>query len=138
VDESPIAALLGDLDRLDVDAFVSRFARDGRLLTADGQRAEGLDAVRKLVGECLSELRSAKFRITAQWHQDDVWIAEVDADYELRDWLVLNAVPRAFILRDGPDGIADLHVYGAHERPFSDRPDPEAGTWVGERWIPPL
>lgn len=138
MDKSPIAALLGALDALDVDAFVSRFARDGRLLTADGQRAHGLDAVRSVAAEHFAALRSATYRTTAEWHEDDVWIAEIEADYELRDWLIIRAMPRAFIVRQGPDGVADLRVYGTHERPFSDRPSPEAGTWVGERWIPPL
>ncbi len=113
-------------------------APDIRLLTVDGRRAEGTDAVRDLLGNILSMLRSTTHVITAQWHQDSVWIAEVDATYELEDWRNLNALPRAVVLRDGPAGIADARVYGAHESSLLDQRAGEEGLRIGERWIPPL
>ena len=69
---------------------------------------------------------------------DDVWIAEGDADYELQDFLELEALPRVFILRTGEGDSADLRAYGAHERPLTDHRTGEEGMWVGTRWIPPL
>jgi hypothetical protein len=138
VSESPIQQLLGALDNLDLEAVLALVAPNGRLLTADGRRAEGSDAVRELLAEFLGSVRSTSHRITAQWHQDDVWIAEVEADYDLKDWLRMDGLPRAFVLHEGPDGIADLHVYGAHERPLTEHRTGDEGMWVGERWIPPL
>jgi hypothetical protein len=138
VDESPIAQLLGGVDELDVDAAAAMFAGDGRLLTVDGRRAQGREAVRDLLRDFLAALRSSTHRITAQWQHENVWIAEVEATYELRDWRQLTALPRAFVLRDGPAGIADLRVYGSHERPLGETPKGEKGTWIGERWMPPL
>lgn len=138
VNESPIDQLLAAIDKLDADAAMSLLAPDCRFLSADGRRAEGTDAVRKLITEFLAALRSTTHRITAQWHQNNVWIAEVEASYELRDWLRLEALPRAFVLRDGPDGVTDLRAYGAHERPLTDHRTGEEGFWIGERWIPPL
>ncbi len=67
-----------------------------------------------------------------------MWIAEVDCSYELQDWLQLNALPRAFVLRMGPEGIIDLRAYGAHEQPLTEHRTGEEGMWVGGRWIPPL
>src|SRR5207302_1332803 len=94
-------------------------APNARLLTADGRRAEGREAVRELLASFAADLRSTSHRIIAQWHQDNVWIAEVEASYELRDWFQLNALPRAFILHHGPDGIDEqLLVFG----------DPQVGT----------
>ena len=113
-------------------------APGARMLSADGRRAEGADAVRQLVTDMLSSLRATTHRITAQWHVDDVWIAEVEASYELKDWLQLNALPRAFFLHESPEGIAELRVYGAHEHLLTDHRTGEEGMWVGERWIPPL
>jgi len=113
-------------------------APDARVLLADGRRADGAEAVRELVTGLVSELRSTSHRIVSQWHQDDVWIAEVEADYELADWLELKALPRAFFLKNGPDGISELHVYGAHERPIAEHRTGEEGMWIGDRWIPPL
>jgi hypothetical protein len=136
--ESPIEQLLQALDGLDVEAVISHMAPDGRFLTADGHRAEGTQAIREVLVAFLAGLRSMTHRITAQWHQDDAWIAEVEADYELRDWLQLKSLPRAFILRQGPDGITELNVYGAHEHPLSEHRTGDAGMWIGERWIPPL
>jgi hypothetical protein len=138
VSESPIQQLLGALDNLDLEAVLALVAPNGRLLTADGRRAEGSDAVRELLAEFLGSVRSTSHRITAQWHQDDVWIAEVEADYDLKDWLRMDGLPRAFVLHEGPDGIADLHVYGAHERPLTEHRTGEEGMWIGDRWIPPL
>jgi len=138
VDQSPIDKLLVAIDELDIDAVVGLAAPDCRFLSVDGQRAEGPEALRKALTGFLAGLRSATHRVTAQWHQDDVWIAEVEATYELRDWLQIRDLPRAFILRDGPEGFVNLHVYGAHEHPITDHRTGEEGMRIGERWIPPL
>ncbi len=138
MDDSPIAQLLKAIDSRDVDAVTALTAPDVRMLTADGRRAHGVEAVHALLADFLSNLRSTAHHVTAEWHVDDVWIAEVDATYELRDWLQLNALPRAFVMRMGSQGIADLRVYGAHERPLTEHRTGEEGMWIGDRWIPPL
>ena len=136
--DSPIDQLLRAMDRLDVDAAMALFASDIRLLTAYGQRAEGAEAVRALLSDFVATLRSTTHRVTAQWHQDNVWIAEVETDYELQDWLQIRAVPRAFVLRVGPEGFVDLRVYGAHEHPLTEHRTGDEGMLIGKRWIPPL
>ena len=136
--DSPIQALLEALDNLDLERMLSQLAPGCRVLMADGRRAEGRDAVRALVTGFAADLRSTSHRIVAQWHQDSVWIAEVEASYELRDWLQLNSLPRAFIAHVGADGISELHVYGAHERPLTEHRTGDEGLWIGDRWIPPL
>jgi SnoaL-like domain len=138
LNESPIEQLLKAIDELDVDAAMALAAPDIRFLMADGRHGEGATAVRDLISEFVSDLRSTTHRITAQWHQDNVWIAELEASYELRDYLQLKALPRAVVVRVGPDGIADLRVYGAHERPLMEHRTGEKGMWVGGRWVPPL
>jgi hypothetical protein len=45
VNQSPIDHLLGALGKLDVKAVVALVTPDGRLLTADGRRVEGTEAV---------------------------------------------------------------------------------------------
>ena len=135
---SPIQELLEACDALDVERMAELVAPDGRLLMADGRRAEGRDAVRQLLARLIRELRSTSHRIVHEWHQDDVWIAEVEADYELRDWFRLTSLPRAFVLYEGPDGISELHVYGAHEHPITEHRTGEEGMRIGDRWIPPL
>ncbi len=134
--ESPIDQLLSAIDKLDMDAVMALLAPDVRLLTADGRRAEGTAPVRELLADFLAMLRSCTHRITAEWHPDDVWIAEIEATYELKDRTRIGALARAFVLRARSDGVADLHVYGASERPLSDRP--KAGIWLEGRWLPPL
>jgi hypothetical protein len=126
------------MDTRDVDAMMALMAADCRLMTVDGRRAEGAEAVRALLSEFFGELRSTTHRITAEWHPDDVWIAEVAASYELRDWLQLNELPRVFVVRAGAGGITDVRAYGAHEHPLTDHRSGEEGMWVGTRWIPPL
>jgi hypothetical protein len=83
-------------------------------------------------------LRSSAHRLTAEWHFDNTWIAEAEASYELGDRLQLSALPRAFVVREGPAGIAELRVYGAHELPLTDHRTGEEGLLVGGREIPPL
>ncbi len=138
MNDSPIEQLLKAIDELDVDAATALLAPDIRFLAADGRRGEGIEAMREFITEFVSALRHTSHQITAQWHQDDVWIAELEASYELRDYLQLNALPRAVVLQLGPDGIADLRVYGAHERPLTEHRTGEEGMWVGGRWMPPL
>lgn len=136
--ESPIELLLDAVDRLDAEAAMALMATGCRFLTVDGRRAEGTEAMRALLTDFLAELRSTAHRITAQWHQDNVWIAEVEADYELEDWLRITALPRAFVLREGGEGVTDVHVYGAHEQPLAEHIMGEKGIHLGGRWMPPL
>ena len=138
MEESPLEQLLAALDALDIEAVMALVGSEPRFLTADGRRASGAGEVRALVTELLAALRSTTHRITAAWHVDDVWIAEVDADYELQDFLELKALPRVFILRTREGGSGDLRVYGAHEHPLTEHRTGEEGMWIGTRWIPPL
>jgi ketosteroid isomerase-like protein len=138
MDESPIARLLEAVDRLDAEAAAALFAPDARLRTADGREADGSEAVRALLTAFLGSLRSASYRITGQWHDGDVWIAEVEGTYELRDGMQTDPLLRVLVVRRRPDGIADVRVYGAHERELADHPTGEEGMWVSGRWIPPL
>jgi len=138
VNESPIAQLLAAVDEFDVEAAVALFASDARLLSVDGRRTVGSDAVRELLTGLFDVLRSSAHRITAQWHQQNVWIAEVEASYELKEDMVKITRPRAFVLHEGPDGVADLHVYGAHEPLLADHHAAEGDMRLGGRWIPPL
>jgi hypothetical protein len=138
VSDSPLEQLLQAMDTRDVDAMMALTAPDCRLMTVDGRRAEGADAVRALLNEFFGALRSTSHEITSQWHEDNVWIAELNASYELRDWLQVNELPRVFILRTGTNGIEDIRAYGAHERPLTEHRTGEEGMWVGSRWIPPL
>lgn len=136
--ESPIEQLLGAVDRLDGEAVMALLAADVRLLAADGRRAQGPKELHDLITQFLASLRWTTHRITSQWHVDDTWIAEVDAAYELRDGTRWDSLPRAIVLRSGPGGIADLRVYGAHERRLSDDRTFREGLLVGGRWLPPL
>lgn len=138
MDPSPIARLLADIDRLDLEAVAASFAPDADLLMVDGRRAHGIDALREVLGEFISHLRATTHEVTAQWHEDGVWIAELDATYELQDYSQTGPLPRALILREGPEGIHDLRVYGAHEHLLAEHRTGEEGMWVGQRWIPPL
>jgi ketosteroid isomerase-like protein len=136
--ESPIDQLFGAIDKRDVEGAMALMAPDCRLLAVDGRRAEGEAGVRALLTDFVATTRSTTHRITAQWHQDDVWIAEVEASYELIDRVKMSALRRACVLREGPDGVAELHFYGAHERQLSEHRTGDEGMRIGGRWIPPL
>jgi SnoaL-like domain len=138
VEGSPVTQLLAAIDRLDVDAALALAAPDCRLLTVDGRRAQGAEEVRQLLRAFMSSLRSTAHRITSEWHVDDVWIAEVEASYELRDWLQMNDLPRVFVLRGSPNGLVDIRVYGARERPLDDHRTGDEPMRVGGRPLLPL
>jgi SnoaL-like protein len=138
VSESPIEQLLGAIENRDVEAAMALMAPDCELLAVDGRRAEGAEEVRQLFADLLATLRSTTYRVTAQWHQDDVWIAEVEGTYELQDRLKLGPLPRAFVLRDGSEGFVEFHAYGARERPLTDYATAEKEMRLGGHWIPPL
>jgi hypothetical protein len=138
VANSPLVELLQAVDQLDTDAVMARCAADCRFFTVDGRRAHGRESVRQLLHEFLAQLRWTTHEVTAEWHQDDVWFGEVLASYELRDWLRLEALPRAFVVRAGADGIHDIRVYGANERPISDHQSTDDQVRVGGRLMLPL
>ena len=138
MERSPVEQLLAAVDRRDVEGVMALVVPEVR---ASGRRWKPRRRGRggaELLAEFLATLRSTAHRITAQWQEDDVWIAEVDADYELQDCLELKALPRVFIVRTGDGAIADLRVYGAHEHPLTDHRTGEEGMWIGTRWVPPL
>jgi hypothetical protein len=138
VDESPIDRLLQAIDSRDVDAVIAMSAPDVRFLTSDGRRAIGAAAVREMLNEYMAPLRTITHRVTAQWHPDDVWIAEVEASYELDDLVRTGVLPRAFVVLDGPEGVVELRAYGAHERPISEYGTGDDRLRIGGQWIPPL
>ena len=135
---SPLDAFLRAVDDLDADAVMALMAPDCRLLTADGRRGVGTEDVRALIRDCLAKLYSATHRVTAEWHVDGVWIAEVDASYEFKeDRLRIGDLPRAFVARGGPDGLRDMRVYGAHESRLDDEQGVQGLMFAGH-WMPPL
>jgi SnoaL-like domain len=137
VERSPLVELLTAIDKLDVEAAMALCAPDCTFMTVDGRHAEGRPAVTRLLTDFLSVLRSTSHQITAHWQQDDVWIAEVSASYELRDRLRLEQLRRAFFVTTGAGGIRHVRVYGANERQLVDRGDTEPMR-MGGRMILPL
>jgi hypothetical protein len=135
---SPISDVLDSLARLDVDAVVARFAPTGSLLRTDGSEASGSDAVRKALGEFLSELRGTTYSISAEWHPEDgVWIAELEATYDLTDGSRHGPYGRVVVLRADDNGITDLRFYGAHELPLVAHL-PYREVQAGTHWLPTL
>ena len=133
--QSPIEQLLAALDGLDVDRAAALLAPDIRMVLADGRRAVGAAEVRDLMSSFIGQVRATSHRITAQWHQADTWIAEVQSSYELPDHLRLGSIPRAFVVQASDAGITDLRVYGAHEQGLADQGSDRGGIWVR---LPPL
>jgi hypothetical protein len=93
--------------------------------------------VRALLADFLGTLYSTTHRVTAEWHVDGVWIAEVDAAYEFKDRLRRGGLPRAFVARGGPDGLSDVRAYGAHEDRLDDDWSGQGLMFAGH-WMPPL
>lgn len=135
---SPLVQLLAAIDKLDVDASIALCAPNCRFATVDGRRAEGRDNVRDLLRDFFSVLRSTAHEITSQWHVDNVWFAEVLANYELKDWLKIEAMARAFVIRTAADGISDVRVYGENERSLTDQHTGDEPLRVGGHLVLPL
>lgn len=136
--DSPIVEFLQAIDKLDVQAAASLFVAEGRLLIVDGHRAEGLVEVREVLEEFLGAVRSTSHTLTGQWRDGQVWIAEAVATYQFQDGVQIGPLPRALVLRDSPEGILELHVYGSNERPLAERDYERTGMHVGGRWLPAL
>jgi hypothetical protein len=138
MDVSPIERLLNGIDERDADAIVALFAPDVQVLTVDGRRADGRDEAGRVISDALSEIRSVSHVVISQWQQADVWIAEVNLTYELQDWFLLRDAPRAFFVHQGADGITELHIYGARERPLAEHGGDTGELRVGGRPMLPL
>ncbi|MGO9819060.1 MAG: hypothetical protein ACLPTJ_00225 [Solirubrobacteraceae bacterium] len=137
--ESPVASTLAAIDALDIDAFTALFAPDGRLLTVDGRIANGSSEVREVIGRFAAHLRATHHRLTAEWHPEpDVWIAELDATYELTNYAQLGPYARAIVLRNGSEGIRELRIYGLHERPLIESTRGYQEVYGSGHWLPTL
>jgi SnoaL-like domain len=139
VPESPVASMLATIDALDIDAFTALFAPDGRLLTVDGRIANGRAEVREVIGRFAADLRATNHRLTAEWHPEpDVWIAELDATYELTNYAQLGPYARAIVLHNGSGGIRELRIYGLHERPLIESTRGYQEVYGSGHWLPTL
>lgn len=141
--ESPLADLLSAFDRLDAEACTALFAPHGRLGWVDGHVADGHAAVRACLTEYFADLSSTQHVLRDAWHQDQVWIGQIDASYVLKDRSHQGPVSKVMILRIGPDGIEDARVYAAVEPSFHEAADRrgrerDRGLLVGEWRLPPL
>jgi hypothetical protein len=137
--QSPIAAVLKALEALDGDAFMSLFGGAGRLLLTDGTVAEGSDEVRSVIRRFMDDLSAMTYQITSEWHpEDEVWIAEIQATYDLKDHGRRGPYPRVMVVRSGSDGIVDLRIYGRHELPLTESPIHYREVSTGGRWLATL
>jgi hypothetical protein len=135
---SPIERFIDAIDVLDVETAVTLMGPDCVLLTTTGDTAEGAGPVSKLLAEFLDPVRSTAHRILTHWHVDDVWIAEVEADYELTNDTRIGSLPRAIFWASQPNGSAVVHFYGAHEGAIRDLGKPAGAMLLDGHWIPPL
>jgi hypothetical protein len=140
VSDSPVQAVLRALDAIDLEGAVEQFAPDGVLTTVFGDRAEGRERVREVLGAFLQGLRGARYDIAAEWNpQSGVWLAETSATYELTDFSRRGPYERALILRARDAGITELRIYGQHERPLAE---PDRGYvevhGAHRGWLPTL
>lgn len=138
--DSPIQAVLRSLDAIDLDGAVELFAPDGLLTTVFGDRAQGRDRVRAMLGTFLEGLRASHHELEAEWNaQDGVWLAQVSATYELSDFSRRGPYERAIILRVDDAGITELRIYGQHERPLAESGHGYVEVHDAHRgWLPTL
>lgn len=141
--DSPLDSFLRAFDRLDADACAALFAEQGRLRYVDGHVDEGLVAVRKRLREYFADLHSATHTLRGHWHEERVWINEVEARYVLADQSSLGPVSKVLVVRMAPAGIEDLRVYAAVEPSFHEATnrherERDRGMKVDGRWLPPL
>jgi hypothetical protein len=140
VPDTPMQAVLNALDTLDLDSAVGMFAPDGTLTTLFGdETAQGHERIRAVLGEFLQGLRASQHATVSEWNpEDDLWIAEMTATYELSDYSRRGPFRRAIILRAGAAGITEMRIYGAHERPLSEAGRPYEEVRVAGGWLPTL
>jgi hypothetical protein len=137
--DSPIRAVLGVIDALDLEAAEALLAPDVKLMTAFGEHATGLVQARVALADLLRGLRAAEHQISNEWNPEPgLWIAEATATYELTDFSRRGPLERAIILRCGDRGITELKTYGAHELTLPE----SGGGYLDVRgphgWLPTL
>jgi ketosteroid isomerase-like protein len=137
--DSPITAVLRAMDALDVDATAALFADSGSLMRTDGRRAHGREEVRAAIADFFSQLHATTHEVTAEWHPEpDVWVAQLSAHYEVKDLARYGPYYRAIVLRDGPDGILELSIYGSHEPAPAAAEHKYREVYAAGHWMPTL
>jgi hypothetical protein len=132
-------ATLRALDALDLDDSVALFAPDASLTTVFGETASGRERVREVLGGFFVGLRASQHEVTSEWNpEEDIWIAEMSASYELSDYSRRGPYARAIILRTGADGIEQMRIYGAHELPLGESGRAYSEVRGAHGWLPTL
>jgi hypothetical protein len=85
----------------DADACAALFADGGRLRYVDGRVDEGVAAVRERLCQYFADLSSTTHTLREHWHEDRVWIGEVEASYVLADHSILGPVSAVTIATTG-------------------------------------
>jgi len=127
------------MDALDIDAATALFAPDAEVWTVYGRNGNGVDEVRALLAELLGDLRSRCHEMSSELNSGpNVWVAEFTATYEMKDFSKHGPYRRIVVLRMGPGGIEQMHMYGSHELPL---PLVEPGyqeVRASHGWLPTL
>jgi hypothetical protein len=118
--DTPLELFLQAFDRLDADGCAALFADHGRLRYVDRQIDEGALAVHHRLREYFADLSSTTHTVRESWHEDRVWVGEVEASYVLADHSILGPVSKVVFLRMASGDIEELWVYAAVE-PFVSR-----------------
>jgi hypothetical protein len=137
--DSPIAAVLAAIDSLDLEGTLELFAPSGNFMTAFGAEANGTEELREELSGFFAGLRGCAHTVETEWHPEPtVWIAEVNATYELEDFSQRGPYKRVLVLRQGEDGIVSLRIYGAHELPLNSSAETYQEVRGPHGWLPTL
>ncbi len=137
--DTPIQAVLRALDGLDLEGAVELFAPDALLTMVFGERAEGREQVRAVLGTFLQGLRAMHHEATSVWNPEaGVWVARTSATYELTDFSQRGPYERAIIARGGDSVIDEFRIYGQHELPMVESGSAYTDVRGAHGWLPTL
>jgi len=139
VSDSPISVLLRAIDALDLDGATSLFTPTAEVATVYGRSGKGADQVRAVFAELMEELREAHHEVTAEWNPaPGVWLAELSAVYDLKDFSRRGPYERIVVLHMGDTGIEQVRMYGSHEQPLQDDHGGYQEVRGPHGWLPTL
>lgn len=139
MNQSPVRRVLDAIDALDLDAASVLFTDDVQLMTVYGAEGIGVAQARAVLAELLGELRATHHDIVSEWNPEaGVWIAEVTATYELKDFSQRGPFHRVIIARERTNLISQLRMYGSHELPLSESESAYREVRGPHGWLPTL
>lgn len=105
-----VAAMLGSLDEMDVDGYVSHFADDATFRFGNYEAVHGPKEIAETCRNFLETIDGLRHDVLERWDIDDATVLRIKIHYVRKDARTVT-IPLAIILKWGEGLVTDYQIY---------------------------